>query len=209
MIKTLLLLCMATAAFAKDRKTGDFDYYVLALSWSPTWCALDADREAEQCARGANFGFVMHGLWPQYAPEGWPEYCRTRERDPSRGQTRDMADIMGSSGLAWYQWKKHGRCTGLSSRDYYDTARRAFETVVRPEILRRLNTPMDIPPHVVEAAFLEENPDMVPDGVTVTCKAGHLKEVRICLNHDLSPRECTGRVQRDCRASSTKVLPVN
>ena len=39
----------------------------------------------------------------------------TAERDPSRRESQQMADIMGSGGLAWHQWQKHGRCSGLSA----------------------------------------------------------------------------------------------
>jgi ribonuclease I len=43
-----------------------------------------------------------------------------------------MADIMGGAGLAFYQWKKHGRCSGLSAPGYYAVARQAFESVTMP-----------------------------------------------------------------------------
>ncbi|MFT6169429.1 MAG: ribonuclease T2, partial [Celeribacter sp.] len=39
-------------AFADGERAGDFDYYVLAMSWSPTWCALEGDdRNSPQCDR--------------------------------------------------------------------------------------------------------------------------------------------------------------
>ena len=96
---------------------GAFDYYVLALSWSPNWCAREGDaRGAEQCER--DLGWSLHGLWPQYTA-GWPAFCPSPEAPPSRSATRAMSDIMGSSGLAWHQWRKHGTCTGDSAADYF------------------------------------------------------------------------------------------
>ncbi|MEM9270774.1 MAG: ribonuclease T, partial [Pseudomonadota bacterium] len=136
------LAILASAAVADGEKPGEFDYYVLALSWSPNWCALEGDaRDAEQCDTEADFGWILHGLWPQYH-QGWPAHCPSAERPPSRTMTSEMTDIMGSSGLAWYQWKKHGTCTGLSAPDYYALSREAYDRVTRPEVFRKLGKPV-------------------------------------------------------------------
>jgi ribonuclease T2 len=96
----LVLLALASPAFADGERAGDFDYYVLSLSWSPNWCALEGDAEdSPQCDAARDLGWVLHGLWPQY-DDGWPSFCRTAERDPTRRETAAMADIMGTSGLA-------------------------------------------------------------------------------------------------------------
>lgn len=195
------IFCTLPAApvFAEGEAAGDFDYYVLSLSWTPSWCAeAGDDRDAPSCETGAGYGFSVHGLWPQY-DDGWPSYCLTAERDPTRGETRDMADIMGSGGAAWYQWQKHGRCAGLTAHNYFTTVREAYASVVRPGVFRQLpEAGVELPASVVEAAFLESNPDMVADGVTITCKEGRIQEVRICLDKDLNPRECSGDVRWDC-----------
>lgn len=194
----LLVLLTISHAFADTKRAGEFDYYVLSLSWSPTWCALQGDaQKSPQCDLGRGFGFMLHGLWPQYAT-GWPSFCATPQRNPSRKMTQDMADIMGTGGLAWHQWDKHGRCSGLSARDYFALSRRAYEQVARPEIFRNLLKSFNIPAPLVEEAFLGSNPDLTADMLTVTCKRGHFQEVRICLNKDLEPRECGVDVRRDC-----------
>ena len=196
----LALLFAAAAARAEGEKSGEFDYYVLALSWTPNWCALEGNaRKADQCDPRHGFGFTLHGLWPQFE-RGWPSYCRTTARNPSRRQTAAMADIMGSGGLAWHQWNKHGRCSGLTAAVYYDTARRAYGRVVRPDLFRRLTDPVRLPASVVEEAFLEANPGLTADMITVTCRAGRIAEVRICLTRGLEPRVCGTDVRRDCRA---------
>jgi ribonuclease T2 len=183
---------------ADGERAGAFDYYVLALSWTPTWCALEGDdRDSPQCDPGRGFGFTLHGLWPQYE-EGWPSWCPTDARAPSRSETRAMADIMGSSGLAWHQWRKHGVCSGLSSEDYFALSRQAYERVDRPEVLRRLDREVRLPAELVEEAFLEANPDLEPDMLTVTCRAGRVQEVRLCLTRSLEPRACAEDVVRDC-----------
>lgn len=195
----LLAVLAITNAVAEGQKAGEFDYYVLSLSWSPSWCALTGDARGEdQCDQSHDHGFTLHGLWPQY-DTGWPSFCPTTQRAPSRQMTRDMADIMGSAGLAWHQWDKHGRCSGLSAADYYATARTAYGQVKRPAIFRRLLKPVRLPASVVQDAFIEANPGLSADMVTVTCKAGYLQEVRICLTKDLEPRVCGSDSLRDCR----------
>jgi len=146
----LALLLMSSLAMAEGERAGDFDYYVLALSWSPNWCAQSGDaRGAPECEDGRALGWVVHGLWPQNE-RGWPSYCRTDARDPSRAQTAAMADIMGSAGSAWYQWKKHGRCAGLDAATYFDTLRRAFDAIRRPDAFRALDHAVKLPASVVE-----------------------------------------------------------
>lgn len=204
-----LALCLLTvSARADGERAGAFDYYVLALSWTPSWCALEGDaRGSDQCDDGTGYGFTLHGLWPQFE-EGWPAYCRTGARDPSRSRTAAMSDIMGSGGLAWHQWKKHGRCSGLSADDYFTASRRAYDAITRPEVLRKISRPLDIAPSVIEAAFLEVNPDLTADGLTITCKSGRVQEARICLSREFEPRVCGRDVLQDCTSGSVLVLPL-
>lgn len=198
LITAALAICTPLSGLAQNHRAGDFDYYVLALSWSPNWCASAGDkRGTTQCDAGQKVDFNMHGLWPQYE-EGWPSNCRTAERDPSRRESEGMADVMGSGGLAWYQWQKHGRCTGLSATEYYQTSRDALETVTLPDYFVDLDKDISIPPALIEQAFMEYNPTMNADGITVTCRGEDLQEVRICLTKDLQPRDCAPDVRQDC-----------
>ena len=204
----LLLLFSATASLAKDDRAGEFDYYVLSLSWSPTWCAIEGDdRGSPQCKASADHGWVLHGLWPQYH-RGYPSNCQSAERPPSRRMTAEMADIMGTSGLAWHQWKKHGTCTGLSAPAYYALSRKAYETVNRPEVFRKLTKPVTLPAKVVEEAFLKANPSWKPDMLTITCREGRIQEARLCLSKDLIPVPCGRDVIRDCRMKDALFAPI-
>lgn len=196
------------AAQGDGEPAGEFDYYVLALSWTPTWCALDGDeRDSPQCDPGRDHGFTLHGLWPQYEA-GWPSFCPTNRPAPSRSQTRAMVDIMGSSGLAWHQWRKHGVCSGLSSQDFFDLSRLAYDRVARPDVLRRLDREVRLPARVIEEAFLEANPELTPDMLTVTCRAGRIQEVRLCLTRTLEPRVCAPDVVRDCTLEAAILSPI-
>ncbi|GGE51555.1 ribonuclease T2 family protein [Actibacterium pelagium] len=196
----LMLVLSAGLARADGERAGDFDYYVLALSWSPTFCALEGEaRGNPQCDRP--MGWVLHGLWPQY-DDGWPSYCWTSFQEATRAQTSAMVDIMGSSGSAWHQWKKHGRCSGLSAGEYFDAARTAYDTVNRPEVFRKLDRDVRLPPRVVEDAFLKANPEWEADMLTITCKSGRIQEARLCLTRDFEPRVCGQDVVRDCSMSN-------
>lgn len=212
MVRAVLyaFLCCAVgfSAFAKGERAGEFDYYVLALSWSPNWCATTGDaRGAEQCDTRHDYGWILHGLWPQFH-RGWPSYCRSSHAPPSRRMTNEMADIQGSGGLAWHQWKKHGTCSGLSASDFFGLSRKAYGQITRPEVFRKLDKSVKLPASVVEDAFLQANPALNPDMVTITCRDGYIEEVRVCLSKDLDPVPCGRDVIRDCKAKDAVFDPI-
>lgn len=206
----LLALSLHTCpAGAQEFKAGVFDHYIMALSWLPNWCALEGNaRRATQCEAGIGPGWVLHGLWPQYE-RGWPEHCQSVERPPSREMTADMAKIMGSSGLAWYQWKKHGTCSGLSAPAYFALSSRAYALIDHPEVFEKLTKAVRLPAKVVEEAFLRANPDLEPDMITITCRAGRIEEVRICLSRDLLPVPCGAEAVQECQKLDALLSPAH
>lgn len=214
----ILLLITAYPAFAKGEKPGQFDFYLLSLSWSPSWCEVEGDRKkSDQCHPRHDYGFIMHGLWPQNE-RGWPSFCPTGFSTPSRAMTNSMVDIMGSSGLAWHQWRKHGVCSGLSPVEYFDLSRRAYEVVKRPEVFRNLDNItsseepfLNVPLEVLEDAFLEANPELKADQILVTCKHGFVQEVRICMTKELEFRSCRlGDIEKNdpCGPKPYKMAPI-
>jgi len=208
MYRILTLLCFAAAPLSAQDRAGDFDYYVMSLSWSANWCALEGDaRNSPQCDPAANFGWILHGLWPQY-DRGYPTFCATNEGAPSRSDTGAMADIMGTAGLAWYQWRKHGVCSGLSSDDYYALSRAAYGRIARPAVLRELDRKVTLPASLIEEAFLRDNPALEADQITITCKAGYIQEARVCLTRDLEFRDCGQDVIRDCAMTDAQFDPM-
>ncbi|WP_083100616.1 ribonuclease T2 family protein [Pseudophaeobacter leonis] len=197
-----------SAVFADGEKAGEFDYYVLALSWSPNWCEIEGDgKRSDQCHPRHDHGWTLHGLWPQFH-RGWPSYCRTPEAPPRRSDTAEMADIMGSPGLAWHQWKKHGTCSGLRATDYLALSRSAYESINRPAIFRKLQRSVTLPANLVEQAFLQANQEFDKDSVTVTCRDHHIQEVRLCLSRDMQPVPCGRDVIRDCSLKDAIFTPV-
>ena len=205
-----LVLALVTSAgiVRAEDVAGEFDYYVLSLSWSANWCAYEGDdRGSPQCDGTQDFGWILHGLWPQYE-NGYPANCRTSFRAPSRAQTGEMADIMGTSGLAWHQWNKHGVCSGLDPDDYYALSRLAYSRINRPAVFRQLTDPVTLPASLIEEAFIRDNPDLTANGITITCRQGYIQEARICLTRDLAFRTCGRDVIRDCAMTNAQFDPM-
>lgn len=185
-----------------------FDFYVLSLSWSPSYCEAEG-RQAnrQQCAGGRPYTFVVHGLWPQFE-RGYPQECPTDEPDVPRRLQGELYDLMPSSGLIRHEWRKHGACSGLSQRDYFQVLRQARERVTVPAEFSRLSAYRTLDPNKAETAFLEANPGLAAGGVAVTCDRRYLREVRICMNKDLSFRNCDEVDRRACRLPKVVMPPV-
>lgn len=189
------------------QRSGAFDFYVLALSWSPSYCASQgSNANAQQCGLDKDFAFIVHGLWPQFE-KGYPSRCATRlsDRVPNR-LAQSMTDIMPSFGLIGHQWRKHGTCSGLDQQGYFDITRTAFERVIVPEQFRESRRDQSIDPDVVEEAFIKANPSLKGSAIAVTCQNQLIREVRICMNKDLSFRSCAEVNKRACRAKNA-VMP--
>ncbi|MDF1607199.1 ribonuclease [Hoeflea sp. YIM 152468] len=192
---------------AADLPPGDgFDFYVLSLSWSPSYCrAEDAGANPQQCAEDRDFGFVVHGLWPQYE-SGYPEFCPSREPERVPWQLgRKYIDIVPSMGLIGHQWRKHGSCSGLSQADYFRVLRAARDRVVIPASFKLQNLPLEIDAPDAEGAFVSANPGMVAEGIAISCKRGLLREVRICMTPTLDFRACRAVDRAGCTIDKLEV----
>lgn len=187
---------------------GGFDFYVLALSWSPSYCEAEGENaNRQQCSAGRPYAFVVHGLWPQFE-RGFPADCAAMEREVDEKTLRSLYDIMPSAGLIRHQWRKHGSCSGLSQSDYFQVLRQAREKVVVPQEFRRLEDYRTLPPDDAEKAFLKVNQDMSATGVAVTCDRRYLREVRICMTKELAFRACPEVDRRACRSDSVVMPPM-
>lgn len=188
---------------------GDFDYYVLSLSWSASYCEAEgtaADRL--QCGGGRPYAFIVHGLWPQYE-RGWPEFCPAAPSQAPEGVVRGILDLMPSPGLVRHQWTKHGTCSGLTPEGYFELTRRARERIVVPDALSGLARPASLSPDEVERAFRAANPGLAADAIAVTCDRQRLREVRLCLErHSLAFRSCPAVAARSCPIRTMRVPPV-
>ena len=202
----LLLLALLAAAVGYSKHHGSrqasqgtpgvFDYYLLALSWSPEFCYSHADRP--ECRSGQH-GFVVHGLWPQYA-DGYPENCSTA---PGLSNPAEMADLMPDAGLVTHEWSTHGTCSGLDAESYFQLLRRAFASVKVPERFAAPQENFSISPQEVKNEFVQANPGLTANEMTVNCGNNYLTAVSLCLTKELKPTSC--QKVRDCRANVIRV----
>ena len=208
------LIALAGTASAQDRRQnapGEFDFYVLSLSWSPSFCEEASERGNEgrsqvQCG-GRPFSFVVHGLWPQYE-HGFPDYCVRPSPRLDRNIMSSMLDLMPAPGLIFNEWDKHGTCSGLSPRAYFETVRKARSAVKIPEEYLQLAEPKTVAPDEIEAAFIKANPGLSTSAIAVTCNKNRLSEVRICLSKDLQFRACEEIDRRACRRDQVTMPPL-
>lgn len=197
----------ATKPRPKGQTPGNFDFYVLSLSWSPTYCDSDAGQgNRVQCGTGKRFGWVVHGLWPQNE-RGYPQDCESTEGDRVPDSiAREIMDIMPGIGLIGHQWRKHGTCSGLPMADYFALVRQAYDTIRIPPQVSSVRQPLQISPAALEQAFIRSNPGLAGSAVAVTCDSQRVDEVRICLDTTLAFRACPEVDQRSCKRSDL-ILP--
>ena len=185
--------------YSRRGTPGDFDFYVLALSWSPTYCEGEgARRDEPQCAPGRGLGFVLHGLWPQYS-RGYPENCSAVNRPITRQAMDAAGQVYPSEGLARYEWRKHGTCSGLDPAAYFAAARAARLAVTIPDGLK--SGGQSLAPVEIARQFVTANQGLRPDMMSVACSRGRLTEVRLCFTKDLRGfTPCPELARSNCRA---------
>ncbi len=201
----------ASPATAQQRggAAGEFDFYVLALSWSSGFCEVEGDRKnREQCAAGSGLGFTVHGLWPQNE-RGYPTDCGPQGRSPSRAAMDIALEVIPSEGLARHQWRKHGTCSGSSPTDYFRDVKTARAKVTIPKEFEKPSRESRWNPVDLERAFIAANPGLRADMMSVSCRRSVLDEVRICLTKDLRGfRSCEEVDRGGCRTREISVPPV-
>jgi ribonuclease T2 len=209
-----IVIALSFQAPAQDRRQnepGQFDFYVLSLSWSPSYCAAAAERAPErkpgpQC--GARpYSFIVHGLWPQYE-KGFPEFCQVPAPRLDRNIVSSMLDQMPAPRLIFNEWDRHGTCSGLNPRAFFDTVRKARAVVKIPPDFIDLEAPAEVTPDEVEEAFVKANPGLPREGVAIVCDTKRLTEVRLCLSKDLQFRACAEIDRRACRRDKLTMPPV-
>ena len=206
----LLLLAAGPASAQRGDTAGKFDYYALALSWSPSYCAFPgaARNEPHQCGTDRSFAFVVHGLWPQYE-RGFPRDCAsTQPRSVTPILGSKMLDIMPSPRLIQHEWETHGLCSGLSQTGYFDTLRKMRNKVVVPPVYTNLSQPLTTSMSALRTAFVKENRGLRADGLAVSCDKNQLREVRICFSKSGAFRSCSSSVRDQCAAEVVSMPPM-
>lgn len=206
LVAGMLALVLAGAAGAhhhgsdyqhgEEHREAPFDYYILSLSWSPTFCATHPG-DAAECGKGR--GFIVHGLWPQAFAGGGPEHCDSGDQ-PDRETMQRALSAMVDEHLVRHEWATHGTCTGLSAHDYFVSLIRAAGSLTFPDDLdgsrmRRLSA------GDIASEMLRANPQLPPRSLAVRCKGEEFEELRVCFSPDLKPTACGNGVHTQCRKS--------
>jgi ribonuclease T2 len=208
LVVAIAALGQAVAQDPRQNTPGQFDFYLLALSWSPSYCEQAGERKSAQIQCGErSYSFVVHGLWPQYE-RGFPEFCQNPAPRLDRNIVSSMLDLMPAPRLIFHEWDKHGVCSGLPARGYFEQVRKARAAVKIPPEYLEPKAAMTVTPDEVEEAFVKANPGMSRAGIAVTCGSTRLSEVRICLTRELQFRECADVDRRACRRDKLVMPPV-
>lgn len=200
----------ASAQDARQNQPGQFDFYVLSLSWSPSFCEAAAERAPDQplppeCT-GKVFPFVVLGLWPQYE-KGFPEFCQQPAPRLDRNAVSSMLDLMPAPRLIFNEWDRHGTCSGLSAHAYFETVRKARAMIKIPDPYLEPTHEITAAPDEIADAFVKANPGLTRASMAVSCDAKRLTEVRICVGKDLRFHECPEVEQRACKREQVTMPP--
>jgi ribonuclease T2 len=177
---------------------GEFDFYLLNLSWSPEFCATHG--ESPECAR--KLGFVVHGLWPQDTSGDYPQHCSDA---PGPSDPQADTDILPTASLVEHEWQTHGTCSGLGANDYFAAIHKASAGVKIPANIGLGGDADGVTPDDLLARFAAANPGYPQGSFALSCGNNRLTAVEICLSKDLRPEACLG--VRSCRANVVKVTP--
>jgi ribonuclease T2 len=178
-----------------NQTTGDFDYYLVSLSWSPAYCSTHP-QDQTQCG-GRGFGFVLHGLWPQKSAGGYPQDCPENSR-PSKATVQKTLAFMPSEKLIQHEWTKHGTCTGLTADQYFELADRAYAAINIPASFQAPSSSVQMSAPQIVSAFLQANPSFSEDNMAIKCSKGELEEVRVCVDTQMKPKACGKGVRTQC-----------
>ncbi|NKI74132.1 ribonuclease T2 [Dickeya sp. CFBP 2040] len=181
-------------------QAGVFDSYLLTLSWSPTFCLTHAGNE--QCTKG--YGFVLHGLWPQYANGGWPQDCppitALTAQERKYGNT-----LFPTNTLLTHEWEKHGTCSGLGATGYLQAADKAVTRVNIPASFNAPTKPLQMTAEQILTAFRQNNPSIPQGGIAAICSGPELSEIRVCMDKNLNFQSCNKAVKTQCRDGNIRI----
>jgi ribonuclease T2 len=186
---------------------GQFDYYVLSLSWAPEFCAQPGAPAGnkQECAAGRKIGFVVHGLWPESAQGRSPETCGPAKSVP-KAVISFILPYMPSRDLIQHEWATHGTCTGQTPAEYFANVLQARSTLQIPVQFAALEEAALESPGQIEAQFAESNPTFPAGAFRTACRNAALTEVRTCFGKDLKPQACPATAE-ECKTPQIGIKP--
>lgn len=120
------------------------DYYMLVLSWSPAFCDSQTKKfgadlppsAKQQCGTQRQYGWVIHGLWPQSrsarGTADHPRFCRGDLPPLDAAVIEKYLADSPSAALLQGEWEKHGACAFQSADAYFQQQQRLFRELILP-----------------------------------------------------------------------------
>jgi len=189
-----------------DATAGDFDYFLLTLSWTPEFCATEPrERPSAECAPSKHVGLLVRGFRPQYDDGKWPQDCGSTSPVPS-ATVKHMMPIMPGNELIQHEWATHGTCSRLSMQDYFGVIEKLYNALEVPEELKKPGNRSHPSPSVIEQKFALAN-NAPKRAFRISCPKNQFSAVEICLSKDMQYQACPTTV-KECSASRIRVRPL-
>jgi ribonuclease T2 len=189
-----------------DASAGDFDYFLLILSWAPEFCATNPKGKSNaECDPKKHLGLVVHGLWPQYDNGKGPEDCASTP-PVSSSIVNHMMPIMPGKDLIQHEWSKHGTCSALSTQDYFGAIEKLYNGLTVPDYFKKPSDSAHTTASKIEQEFASAN-NAPTRAFRVSCPQNEFSAVEICISKDMEYQACPSTV-KECRAPKIEVRPV-
>lgn len=186
----------------------DVTHYVLALSWQPAFCELNARRPECRDLDSADFAadnLTIHGLWPNDAPGSGPSYCAVDASTKVLDQPQSWCELPEpkmsaktrtaltpampgtASCLDRHEWIKHGTCSGLDADRYFANTLRLAKEIQATRLgeVIAANVGRNVTPQQLRNAFETAFGVGSSKALTLVCtehgSRSYLAELRIAL----------------------------
>ena len=211
-----IALAAAVALLSACDDPPQITHYVLALSWQPAFCEVNAERPECRALDPTDFAathLTVHGLWPNDRPNSGPSHCGVDEETKAldkpqtwcelpepemSGKTRaHLAQTMPGvlSCLDRHEWIKHGTCAGIGAERYFGETVRLASAVQATAFGQAIaaNVGRDVTPEELIQAFEESFGAGAGEALTLVCSdRGYLSEIRIALQASALEGELDG-----------------
>lgn len=183
-LMAFLSACPLAAPATPSNPPGNFDFYLLTLSWTAEFCAENSSNS--ECA-SPEPSVMVHGLWPEWKNGKWPQFCSHVTVPANASQ---YADIIPAEIIS-HEWQKHGTCSGLPARGYFDLIRRIRASIQLPHDLQSATAAETTSPVALKAELAASNPSLAAGDVVIVCTPKpFLSEIEICLDKNGNPINC-------------------
>ncbi|MCB2263448.1 MAG: hypothetical protein LGR52_11045 [Candidatus Thiosymbion ectosymbiont of Robbea hypermnestra] len=165
-------------------------YYLMSYSWAPNYCAKEkygkepGERDYLQCGSSRNFGYILHGLWPQGVNNSRPRACEGNVEKIDRAILEKYLCMTPSIWLLQHEYEYHGTCM-------HDEALEDPQTFF--DIAMELHSQMSLPGEELQDSpedrkwWLDNNDHLFDDAFYY---ASNGKEWRFCYDIDFKPMPC-------------------